>query len=233
TAFRLTPASAIFRVSFPNAPGLSSMSRTRASCSPVTREPALCSAWRAFKGSSTSTWPTPLPPTTNPQIPSMLTPALPNASAAAATVPTFSSSSIVRSLRWCAIVPTSLVSRADGAGAHSRLDISTWIVEPVQANTQQGDSEGHHQQQERGASDPPDDGRLPFEGTRPIEPQRPDCDRQHRQAAEHDAEHWVGGDERLDDVEPCQRDENDDDRDQEGAVKPASKPRGTRRAPTG
>jgi len=61
--------------------------------------PALCNAWRALAGSSTSTWPTPLPPTTKPQMPSMLTPALPSASAAAATVPTFSSSSIVRSLR--------------------------------------------------------------------------------------------------------------------------------------
>src|ERR1700682_4035362 len=90
------------------------MSSTSASCSPVPRARALCSAERPFPASSTSTWPTPLPPTTNPQIPSILTPALPSASAAAATLPTFSSSSIVRSLRWCAICRPSLTLVAAG-----------------------------------------------------------------------------------------------------------------------
>src|SRR6266550_2481723 len=115
----------------------------------------------------------------------------------------------------------------------SALDHPGRIIEPVEADAEDGDGKGHNQHEEHDTASDPNQRPLPLQWPRCLEPKRPDRNRQRWQAAEPDADHRVGSDERLDDVETCERDEDDGDGEQEWAVKPASKPRGKRRAPTG
>src|SRR6267143_285490 len=96
--FRLTPAWASLRVTCPSVPGRSATSTTKTSRSPCTLAPAPSIALRALAASSTRKCATPRPETGNPQIPSILTPALPSASLASARVPGRSSRLTDRSL---------------------------------------------------------------------------------------------------------------------------------------
>src|SRR5438034_6455912 len=113
----------------------------------------------------------------------------------------------------------------------SALDHTIGIIEPVETDAEDNDSKGHDQYEEHDSARDTHRRLVSFEGPRFVVPERPDRNGQGRQAAQPDAYQRVGSDKRLDDIETGQGDEDDGDREQDGAVKPVSKPRGKRRAP--
>src|SRR5205823_1058360 len=115
----------------------------------------------------------------------------------------------------------------------SALDHPGRIIEPVEADAEDGDGKGHNQHEQRDTACDANQRPLSFQWPRFLEPEGPDRNREHRQATQLDTKQRVGSDERLDDIETRERDEDDGDSEQERAVKSASKPRGRRRAPMG
>src|SRR2546421_8286022 len=115
----------------------------------------------------------------------------------------------------------------------SGLDHPVRIIKPVEADAEDGDGKRHHHYEENDSAYDPNHQPPSFQWPRFLEPERPDRNREHRQATQLDTKQRVRRQKGLDDIETRYRDEDDDDREQEGTVKPASKSRGKRRAPMG
>src|SRR2546423_15407732 len=124
-----------------------------------------------------------------------------------------------------------LLRASDKARRH-RSDHPTGIIEPVETDAEDGNGKGQDQDEQDQAYAPPDGKRLAPERARPVEPQGPDRDGEHRQAAEHDAEQWAGRRERLDDIDAGDRDEDGDEKDESWVATRLSRLRGRRRAPS-
>src|SRR5712671_2669697 len=104
----------------------------------------------------------------------------------------------------------------------SALDHPVGIIKPVEADAEDGDGKDHDQHEENDSACDTNQWPPSFQWPRFLEPERPDRNRERRQTAQHDTEQRVRRDKRLDHVEPRHGDEDDADRDQEWAAKPAS-----------